>query len=426
MMINRHIGTLFVTLSSMAFVSSAFANGMRLSSQDGFATARGEAFAATADNASAIYYNPAGLTQFVGSDFRGGLYGIYFDPSYRPPATAPNAGNTYHIRNNYAVASQFFFAHSLKDLPLSYGLGVYAPFGLGVTWPQNTGFRAVGVESSLIYLRINPAMALKLPYNFSFGAGVSANYSRIDLEQGLLPFRLPLTNFFRFTGSGWAVGYNLGLLWQPHEKISFGTSFRSSTTVKMEGRTEFEQFPFPNFYPGQHRSAHATFEFPLSAVFAVSYRPTPKWNVEFDADYTDWSSFGIITIHQSNPPAPLTSDNDLTLNWQGSWLYAFGVTRYLDNGWRVSAGYTFNENSVPDAYYTPLVADLDRHFFSVGFGRQGKRWNFDVAYQFGFGPTRTVTGSTPSSLSGTFTGQSADGKYDFVSHAVLLTLGARF
>jgi hypothetical protein len=92
----------------------------------------------------------------------------------------------------------------------------------------------------------------------------------------------------------------------------------------------------------------------------------------------------------------------------------------------VSAGYLFNENSVPDAYYSPLAADLDRHFFSVGAGRQGKRFDFDVVYQFGYGPAHTVTGSTPSSQPGLFTGQTADGTYKFASHAVLVTLGVHF
>ena len=51
-------------------VASLFANGFRLPDQDAFATARGEAFAATADNASAIYYNPAGISQLEGFNFR--------------------------------------------------------------------------------------------------------------------------------------------------------------------------------------------------------------------------------------------------------------------------------------------------------------------------------------------------------------------
>ena len=107
-------------------------------------------------------------------------------------------------------------------------------------------------------------------------------------------------------------------------------------------------------------------------------------------------------------------------------MYELGVTRYFENHWHLSAGYVFNENSVPDAYYTPLVADLDRHFLSIGAGHKGRRFDFDVAYQFGYGPSHRVTGSTPSSTPGQFAGQNADGTYDFISHAVLVTVGLHF
>jgi long-chain fatty acid transport protein len=102
------------------------------------------------------------------------------------------------------------------------------------------------------------------------------------------------------------------------------------------------------------------------------------------------------------------------------------VTRYFDRGWHASAGYVFNENSVPNAYYTPLAADMDRHFISVGAGFKGKRFDFDVACQFGYGAPHTVTGSTPSSTPGQFAGQSADGTYDFISHALLVTVRMHF
>src|SRR6266850_7985010 len=62
-----------------------FANGFGLPDQDAFATARGEAFVATADNPSAIYYNPAGISQLKGGNFRGGIYGIYLPVSYKSP-----------------------------------------------------------------------------------------------------------------------------------------------------------------------------------------------------------------------------------------------------------------------------------------------------------------------------------------------------
>jgi hypothetical protein len=125
------------------------ANGMRLVSQDGFGTARGEAFVATANNPSAVYYNPAGIARLSGDEFRLGIYGIYLDPTFEPPAAAPNSGNTYHIENNLAAAPQFFYTHALEKVPLSLGLGIYAPYGAGVSWPQDTGFRSVATEDSL-------------------------------------------------------------------------------------------------------------------------------------------------------------------------------------------------------------------------------------------------------------------------------------
>jgi len=109
------------------------ANGMRLVSQDGFASARGEAFAATADNPSAIYYNPAGITQLEGDNLRSGIYALYYDTTYRPPDTAPNSGITYHSSADFAAATTLFYTHTFQDSPISAGFGIYAPYGAGLT-----------------------------------------------------------------------------------------------------------------------------------------------------------------------------------------------------------------------------------------------------------------------------------------------------
>ncbi len=412
-------------LAAMAFAAAALkvsANGFRLPDQDAFATARGEAFVATADNPSAIYYNPAGITQLKGDQLRAGIYAIYLDPTFTPPG----GGRTYQIRQNFGGIPQLFYTHTLESFPLSFGLGVYVPYGGSVTWPHNTGFNAVATKGSLTYLRVNPVVAYKILPSLSIAAGAMVNYARIDLEQDLRPYPSRFANFFRFSGEGWSAGYNLGLLWQPVEKISLGATFRSATTMPFEGETKFELQPLAGLSTPQERRARADFEFPMTVVCGLSYRPTPKWNLEFDADYTDWSSFGVVNIHQVAPPRPFTANVPVTLNWQPSWMYEFGATRYFDNGWHASAGYVFNENSVPDARYTPLAADLDRHFLSVGVGRKGKKFDFDMAYQFGYGPDRTVTGSKPSSKPADFANQKADGTYEFMSHAVIVTVGMHF
>jgi long-chain fatty acid transport protein len=426
MLNQRNLVKLLAIVLWGASARNTAANGFGLADQDAFATGRGDAVVATADNPSAIFYNPAGIAQLTGNNFRSGLDSIYYEPSFEPPSGARNSGRTYYSSDNFAYIPQLFYSFTAKGAPLSFGLGIYAPYGGAMSWPQDTGFRTVAISGSLKYITINPVVAVKLSPSLSVGGGVMFNYGKLSMLQGLRPLPAPLTNYFNFSGKGWSVGYNAGILWQPHPVISFGATFRSSARLNFQGETDFEQQPV---ILATSRTASAAFTFPLTTVFGVSLRPTPKWNLEFDANYTGWNSFETVTIQQQTPvPYPLNQSGNIpvNLNWQGSWMYQFGATRYFDNGWHVSGGYVYNENSVPDENYTPLAADLNRNFFSLGVGFQGKTFNFDVAYQFGVAQKNTVTDSTPSSTPGQFARQYADGKYGFTSQAIIATVGMRF
>lgn len=393
-------------------VDLCFGAAFDLPDQDAFVIARGMAFVATADNPSAIYYNPAGITQSEGHHVRAGIYGIYLGPTYESPS-----GRNFDNQDPYNGIPQFYYTYSLEGKPWSFGLGIYSPFGLSVTWPENTGFRTVSTEGSLMTAAINPVAALKLGPTLSVGGGVVINYSKVDLRRGLTP--IPHNDIFQFKGDGWDVGYNLGVIWQPHQRLSFGATFRSPLTTEMKGKTKSEVI---GFQPTTYSRASARFPFPLKTILGVSYRPTPAWNLEFNADFTDWSRVRRVVLNQRTPPPVVPfAQLPITLELQSSCYYEFGVTRYFANGWSLSFGYIFNENSTPDRHYLPLLVDLDRHFLSVGVGRRGKRYDFDVAYQFGYGPTRTVSGSAPSPA-----GQSADGRYEFFSHAVAVSFGVRF
>ena len=406
-----------VGLTIAGGIETLSAGGFRLPDQDAFATARGEAFVATADNPSAIYYNPAGITQLEGSNVRLGLYSIYLDPSYQPPGSS----KTYDNEAKLHAIPQLFYTYKLNDSKLSMGLGLYAPYGLSLKWPQDTGFRTVAIQGSLNYYTINPVVAYQLPWHVSIAAGLMVNYANIDLQQGLTP--TPHNDYFHFKGDGWALGYNIGLLWQPHKKVSIGATFRAPTEINFDGHTTTE---YDGLLPATASPANVNYPFPLQVASGISFRPTEKWNLEFDAEYTDWSTVGNFTIHQSqsNPLVPL-NNIPFPLDWESSWYYEFGATRYFDNGWHVSAGYVLNENSVPNAHYTPLVADMTKHFFSIGTGYKGTHFSFDIAYQLGYGPDHTVTGSAaPLGYPPNY--HPADGTYHFLSHAISISCGWHF
>lgn len=412
-----------LTYLLLAAPTALTANGFRLVSQDAFAAARGEAFAATADNPSAIHYNPAGLTQLEGQQLQMGAYALHFDPTFKPPGDATNAGTTYHIEKKDAFAPQLYYSYSLPDHPITLGVGIHSPHGANVTWPQDTGFRSVATLGELTYLRINPVAAIEIRPGLSVAAGLMIDWADIALEQGLRAEETP-ANSFRFAGDDLSMGYNLGLLWRINDQFSLGATFRSGTTLGFEGQTNFERQRIiqPTEIP-----AEAEFNFPYTAVLGLSYRPTNKWNIELDVDFSNWSSIDEVIIHQSEKPrSPVQQNIPVTLNFKDSWMLKLGATRYFDGGWHASMGYVFNENSVPDDFYTPVAADLDRHFLTLGVGRKWANYSVDLAYQFGYGPNRTVEGSRSSSPTQAFYGQTADGTYDFISHALLFSVGMKF
>jgi long-chain fatty acid transport protein len=153
----------------------------------------------------------------------------------------------------------------------------------------------------------------------------------------------------------------------------------------------------------------------------ISYRPTRAWNIEVDVDWTDWNSVDTLTFTGAINPSTGT-DLVLPLNWHASWFYHFGATRYFENGYFLSAGYFFSENSISEKDFTPYVPDTDLHVGSIGGGYKGRHWDWALAAQIISGPWRTVNGSSPSA----FSGQSADGQYKFFVPAVSCSIGYHF
>ena len=391
---------------AVASAASACALGIRIADQAPEATARGNAFAATADSPAAIYYNPAGITQLEGAQLKFGVYGVDFTSDYRSPT-----GSKSETKGQIDAVPQLYATWTPTDLPLSFGLGIYSPYGLSLEWPDDSGFRTIAQKGSITYLTANPVVAWKVTSSLSIAAGLTANYSDAELSRGLF---VP-GDQFRFKGDDTAVGFNAGVRWQPQDKHAFGVTYRSATTMDYSGHSTLNSL-LP-FAPSYRTAAEAKFEFPQNVVLGYSFRPTEKWNLEFNADWTDWDALNTVNLNQQGGATV-----PLTFNWKSSWFYEFGATRQLPKGIAVSAGYIYSENSVPDKSFNPIVPDSDRHIFSVGVKQSVGHWNWALAYQFAYGPWRTVSGSSSPS----FIGETADGRYQATSHALSLSIGCAF
>ncbi|MES2570281.1 MAG: outer membrane protein transport protein, partial [Verrucomicrobiota bacterium] len=168
---------------------------------------------ATADNPSAIYYNPAGITQIEGLNVREGFYGIHLESKVDPDG--PN--NSTVSESEFQAAPQFFLTYKPQNQPVALGLGIYAPFGFGLKYEDDTAFRTLAKEGRIAFIAINPVFAYQITKTLSIAAGPSVNTAHIKLSQGVTT----LTDNYEFRGFGVGYGFTAGLLWAPHRMHSF-------------------------------------------------------------------------------------------------------------------------------------------------------------------------------------------------------------
>jgi long-chain fatty acid transport protein len=371
--------------------------GYRLPNQDPEGIARGNAFAATADNPSAIYYNPAGITQLEGQNLSLGSYFISTDVHYDS-----FTGGSASTKTDFQAVPQIYYTYSPADSPFSYGVGIYAPYGLGIDYGNNTPFSTLAQKGKIVYATLNPVIAYEVSPTLSVAAGLTLNYSQASLQRriGLVP--VGQFDQFEFEGDGFAIGYNLGALWQPVSEWSFGLNFRSPTKVAYSGESIAQPFSTSS-------KTTTELDYPMNIVGGVSYRPDDKWNFEFNLDWTDWDS-----VNDALFVGTFGGNQVFPFRYESSFMYQFGVTRQLNDGYYLSAGYIYSENSVPDRTFTPLNPDSDLHLLSFGFGHRGERFSWAVGYHFAYNGGRVVTGNAAVSPRG----ETANGTYTTFNNAV--------
>lgn len=425
-------------------VSSVSAQVPRVYGQGAAAIGMGNAFAAQADDPSAIHYNPAGLTQLSGIQLMGGGALVGGTTAYRSPSGISVTGDHDGAFAWPGPGHGYLTAH-LRGLgvpvleKLAVGVGITTPFGSIMRWPESSPFRTQSTFTALPLFDIKPTMAYQLLPDLSVGVGADIYTFASFFGEGHAELQSisPLSGSkLEFNGKDTAAGFNVGALYtalrnavgQPIANLAI--VYRSQATLHLDGVLLANG--------AKVQDATTTFVVPQVITGGIALWPVRTvdraWKVELNVDYVGWKSVRNLDIHLADgavihQPQSWKSTYAILVGTEYRWL---NLDRFP--GWEIAirGGYTNQQTQVSDLTFNPGVPSADLHVVStgVGFLCKGKGSLFglitcgdlgigpikaklvgvDLSYQAFLYEPRTVTGNT-----GLRAG--VNGRYDTVLHS---------
>jgi long-chain fatty acid transport protein len=376
-----------------------FPNGLSLNSIGPKGFGMGGAFVGLANDYTAIYWNPAGLTQmqknFVGifatDIIPMGTYKFKFDPAHID-VDAKSKTNHY-ISPNLMGFYHFSFAENF-----TFGLGVYIPAGIGSEWNGNdlvalSGSKDVEWMSKIGVINISPALAYKFSDQFSLGIALNIFYGMFDLKR-------PGGGGMQYdeSSNGFGYGVTFGGLYKPNEQLSLGASIRTKTNVKMSGTAK-------NPAMAGTGATESDFDrdvaWPLWIAGGIAYRPMDKLVITFDVQFSQWSkSENEFTTTYANTHwmAALTpgDNNKFILHWSDATQVRLGASYSVDENLDLRAGIYTDPAPAPIETYNILFPSISYTGIALGAGYKINSFVFDLGVEYLFGKDREVQLLYPS------------------------------
>ena len=382
-----------VALMIFVFSPSAHGSGFLIYEHGAVAMAMGGAFIGLANDATAIFHNPAGIAFLEGTQVSAGVTLIFPNTTLALDDWPVAAYQSIDLESQVFYPPTFYITHKLSDKIVA-GFGFFAPYGLGTEWPDPTNFplRYIATRSNMQTLIFNPTIAFKLNDNLSVGAGVSYIHSSLELDLTYLLdltvipppigplgyYDVPIT-VENTTGTAWAV--NAGALYKG-EKFSLGFNWRGGFTIDYDGDLNLDVSNVPIPIP-ENGTVVAPFSFPHVLGIGAAFNLSEQLILTADVHYVLWSAFDVIEVEADVPGLPIALDFEpIDENFKDSFLIRAGVQYQMNENFALRGGFLYDETPQPVASMDTMLPDSDRWALTAGFGYNFGGFAIDVAYQF--------------------------------------------
>ncbi len=405
-------------LIAIAFSGGASAAGFQLLEQN--ASGIGNAYAgsaAVAENASTIFYNPAGMTQLQGIQVSGGLSVVgtsfqFTDQGSTGTGALAGTGNGGDGGDLGFIPNGYVSWQLNKDLYLGLGLG--APFGLKTTYDDRWIGAAQSTSFDIKTYNINPSIAYRVNDTVSLGAGlnwqrVEATYKRlaaVSVGGAASPLKLTLDD------DSW--GWNVGALFNLTPATKLGLSYRSKVRYHTQGEIAISGPAAPN-----SSDAKASITLPDIATLSATHKLTDRVELLGDISWTGWSSIPKVDIVRASATLsglPIGSiAQTLDTDFRDTWRVAIGANYKLNDEWLLKGGIAYDQTPVKGAA-TRLVSlpDNNRTWFSLGAQwKQSQNVTLDVGAAYLYVSDTKIDNNQAAAGRGRITGTYEDSAWIF-------------
>ncbi len=333
---------------------------------------------ANPEEPNSSYYNPAAMSFRDGLNTTTGVALIAPIMEYEPLTEGPTVDNERavfalpHLHLDYAITED-----------LSAGVGMNAPYGLTVEWPENWVGRDVNEFVQIASLDLNPNISYEIAdTGLSVAGGVQIRYSWVELRRDV---QLAEDRFIQseLGGDGFGVGGVAALMYRPDEHLTIGAQYRSRVNVEYtDARVHFEgeeNTPFYRTFRDNPGTADITF--PDAIAAGVSYR-WQRLMAEFDVGYTVWDTFDVIEVDiDTGGDEEALSEFELEQRWENAFVFRLGGQYDVTPQIPVRLGVAYDITPAPDETVNATLPDNNRMVGSIGAGYKWDQYSVDAAYE---------------------------------------------
>ena len=357
------------------------------------------------EDISTIFYNPAGLSEYTGTEILSGGHLVLPKASFKVESSSDilsrplRGGEGLNASENVLIPNLYLATDLTESLRL--GLGITVPFGLGTKFDPDWQGRYEAIDSQLKTIDFNPVISYAFNDKFTLGFGVSAQYIDIELSNaidfGTLCFGKlgaaacsglgisPQTVDGRveLKATGWSWGYNAGILFKPVQGLRLGIAYRSKIDHSVKGNAEFQVPKAAKLLTAsgafRNTGIEAESYVPANLSIGAIYEANKNWAILFNLTWTEWKRLDKLTIRFNNSVQPPTT---LNLDFKNTLRTSLGFIYHINNAWSFRSGFAYDESPVRTARTrTFRIPDSDRYWLTAGLSyRPSPSLNFNIGY----------------------------------------------